>query len=351
MGLVVPDPAEPLVTSDVLLGRADTSMYAGKRLGKGMLVLYRPDLTATMDHPDLPTLLADALGDEQGRDGFTVHYQPIVRMDDRTPVAVEALARWTHSLVGAVPPDVFVSIAERAGLIATLDNLVLERSCQDMAALRDRHGMDLDVHVNISATRLGDPELESAVLAALDRSGLPARQLVLEVTETARIPDLTIAGDAARRLPRPGHPARPGRLRLRLQHAAPAPPAAGGHREAGPRAARDRRRPAPGRGALPFGGVDLGGPGRHAHRRGTGDAGTGGDPGHPRLRAGPGPPVRSRRAAAGWRVRPAPVSTPAGRWRPANRPPPNQTARPTRRTAEAERQAGERHGYRGGISA
>jgi EAL domain-containing protein (putative c-di-GMP-specific phosphodiesterase class I) len=69
-----------------------------------------------------------------------------------------------------------------------------------MAALRDRHGMDLDVHVNISATRLGDAELENAVFTALDRSGLPARQLVLEVTETARIPDLNVAGDAARRL-------------------------------------------------------------------------------------------------------------------------------------------------------
>jgi diguanylate cyclase (GGDEF)-like protein len=200
LGVVAPDAAEPALTSDALLRRADAAMYAGKRRGKGMLVLYRPDLTATMDHPDLPTLLAEALGDERGRDGFDVHYQPIVRMADRTPVAVEALARWTHPTVGTVPPDVFIAIAERAGLIAALDNLVLERSCQDMAALRDRHGMDLDVHVNISATRLGDAELENAVFTALDRSGLPARQLVLEVTETARIPDLNIAGDAARRL-------------------------------------------------------------------------------------------------------------------------------------------------------
>src|SRR5437763_1603485 len=137
--------------------------------------------------PDLPMLLATAL---RGGGGFDVHYQPVVRMDGATaPVAVEALARWTHPTLGAVPPDVFVAAAERAGLIAELDNLVLDRACHE-AVTQDE---PLDMHVNVCASRLCEPELEEAVRAALDRSGLPGTRLVLEITETSRVPDLDAA--------------------------------------------------------------------------------------------------------------------------------------------------------------
>jgi EAL domain-containing protein (putative c-di-GMP-specific phosphodiesterase class I) len=99
-----------------------------------------------------------------------------------------------------VPPTVFVAVAERAGLVSALDDFVLERACRDVAAHLARHGSAPSVHVNISATRLGSPDLELVVTEALRRHGLSARHLVLEITETGRIPDPVAAARSAERL-------------------------------------------------------------------------------------------------------------------------------------------------------
>ncbi|WP_290058998.1 putative bifunctional diguanylate cyclase/phosphodiesterase [Amycolatopsis solani] len=191
MGLVVPDPAEPLITSDVLLGRADTSMYAGKRLGKDTTVVYRPSDDGP---PDFPAALRRANGGIP--EGFALVFQPIVRLPDATPVAVEALARWTTRDGTAVSPETFVRAAEGAGLGAELDALVLDLACREITAA----GVDLTVHVNVCASRLGAAELEQSVGASLARYGLPADRLVVEITETVPVPDLAAGAAAIRRL-------------------------------------------------------------------------------------------------------------------------------------------------------
>jgi diguanylate cyclase (GGDEF)-like protein len=200
LGAVIPDGTEPALTADALLRRADAAMYAGKRRGKGLLVLYGPESADGYDNPDLPTLLAGALAGEPERTGLDVHYQPIVRMADGGTVAVEALARWNHPLMGQVPPSVFVAIAERAGLVAALDDFVLDRACRDLASYLGVNGGDAVVHVNVSASRLGNPDLERVVRDALRRYGLTAQHLVLEVTESSRIPDPVAAVASAERL-------------------------------------------------------------------------------------------------------------------------------------------------------
>ncbi len=201
LGAVIPDGSEAALTADALLRRADAAMYAGKRRGKGLLVLYGPESAGGYDHPDLPTLLAGALaGGPPAWAGLDVHYQPIVRMADSGTVAVEALARWNDPLMGHVPPAVFVAVAERAGLIAALDNFVLNRACGDLATYLARYGGDATVHVNISASRLGNPDLEGVVREVLQRYGLAAQHLVLEVTESSRIPDPLAAVASAERL-------------------------------------------------------------------------------------------------------------------------------------------------------
>ncbi|WIY06411.1 EAL domain-containing protein [Amycolatopsis mongoliensis] len=191
MGLVVPDPAEPLVTSDVLLGRADTSMYAGKRLGKDTTVVYRPSQDGP---PDFPAALRRAAGGIP--EGFGLVFQPIVRLADETPVALEALARWTTRDGTVVSPETFVRAAEGAGLGAELDALVLDLACREITTA----GLDLTVHVNVCASRLGAAALERSVGAALDRYRLPASRLVVEITETVPVPDLAAGAAAIRRL-------------------------------------------------------------------------------------------------------------------------------------------------------
>ncbi|MFD8497209.1 putative bifunctional diguanylate cyclase/phosphodiesterase [Amycolatopsis sp. NPDC059657] len=191
MGLVVPDPGEPLITSDVLLGRADTSMYAGKRLGKDTTVVYRPSHDGP---PDFPSALRQARGGTPA--GFSLAFQPIVLLADEAPVAVEALARWTAPDGTEISPETFVRAAEAAGLGAELDTLVLDLACREITALEP----GLSVHVNVGASRLGTASLEQSIRDTLHRYRLPAYRLVVEITETIPILDLTSAAEAIRRL-------------------------------------------------------------------------------------------------------------------------------------------------------
>jgi diguanylate cyclase (GGDEF)-like protein len=199
IGLVVPDKGEPL-SADALLRRADAAMYSSKRRGKGSLARY----TGSNDggpNADLPHLLAQALaGGSPAESGFEVHYQPIVRFTDGATVAVEALVRWTDPVAGAVHPDVFVTVAERTGLVVAIDDFVLEQACADIAVLESMYGRPIDVHVNVSAARLGQEGLEETVFAALARHAVPRGRLIVEITETRRIPDLPRAAAVADRL-------------------------------------------------------------------------------------------------------------------------------------------------------
>ncbi|GAA2705192.1 hypothetical protein Apa02nite_082870 [Actinoplanes palleronii] len=198
IGLVAAEPGDRL-SADVLLRRADAAMYAVKRRGKGAMIRY----TGRVHGPnaDLPRLLANALtGGSPAESGFEVHYQPIVRLSDRATVAVEALARWTDPVAGPVHPDVFVTMAERTGLVSAIDDFVLNQACADAQALADRYGRPIAVHVNVSAGRLGQHGLEDAVDAALARHAMPPERLVVEITETLRIPDLPRAAAVVERL-------------------------------------------------------------------------------------------------------------------------------------------------------
>ncbi len=144
-------------------------------------------------------MLAEALANP-GASGFEVHYQPIVRLDNGAIIAVEALARWRHPIAGDIDPNVFVLVAERAGMMGTLDDFVLTSACVDANALNDLLGVPANLHVNICAARLGQPSLEWAILRAIDELHFETNRLVVEITETSRIPDLTAAAAAIRRL-------------------------------------------------------------------------------------------------------------------------------------------------------
>lgn len=147
--------------------------------------------------------LAEALLDP-APNGFDVHYQPIVCLQTQATVAVEALVRWRHAVAGNIDPEVFVLAAERAGLMATLDDFVLERACADANALADLLGVCADIHVNICASRLAQPSLELSVARALDELRLAPDRLVLEITETSRIEDLSAAATAMQRIRKRG---------------------------------------------------------------------------------------------------------------------------------------------------
>jgi diguanylate cyclase (GGDEF)-like protein len=199
IGLVQPEHAGQEMSADILLRRADAAMYASKRRGKGTIARYAGGADGG-PHADLPHLLARALSADPAASGFEVYYQPIVRFADGATVAVEALARWTDPVAGPVDPDVFVTVAERTGLVGAIDDFVLDRACADASALANVYGRPIDVHVNVSAARLGHQGLEEAVFGALERHAVRASRLVVEITETRRIPDMPQAVQVADRL-------------------------------------------------------------------------------------------------------------------------------------------------------
>jgi diguanylate cyclase len=181
MGLVTPATDGAAPTPDDLLKQADISMYTGKRLGKDTAVVYRPAFSAS---EDFPTALRHANGEVPP--GFRLLYQPVVALPGGAPVAVEALARWTAPSGIQIAPQTFVALAESNGMGAQLDALVLDLACAEINAA----GLDLDLHVNIGAARLGSVEFERVVIGTLTRHGLAPERLVLEITETVPIVDL-----------------------------------------------------------------------------------------------------------------------------------------------------------------
>jgi diguanylate cyclase len=112
-----------------------------------------------------------------------LHYQPKVRMFDRSVCGVEALLRWHHPDFGAVSPAEFVPIAERTGASGLLTRWVLRSSLQQLAAWH-HDGLQVDMAINLSATDILDTNLLQFILEALSQAKVPAGSLVLEITES-----------------------------------------------------------------------------------------------------------------------------------------------------------------------
>lgn len=117
-----------------------------------------------------------------------IHYQPKVDLLTGEIQQAEALVRWTHAERGAIPPDEFVALAERAGLIFDLTRHVLGGVARQWRAWTDR-GLHLGIAVNLSPHDLARPELPSMVHGTLEAYAMPPQALIFELTESAVMAD------------------------------------------------------------------------------------------------------------------------------------------------------------------
>ncbi len=194
LGLVVSDPSEENITAESLTNRADAAMYAAKRAGKGGLVVFRDGLESGTVVLGLTAQLRLAIGRENTDPrAIGMAYQPIMRLSDGAVLAVEALARWRHPTRGPISPCNLIRAAEYGGMLFALDETVLDIACRDLRFVRDRTGVDLELHVNLTAASVTDPRLCAAVARTLEHHGIPPSALILEITDTARITDLEVA--------------------------------------------------------------------------------------------------------------------------------------------------------------
>jgi diguanylate cyclase (GGDEF)-like protein len=164
-----------------LLRDADVALYEAKAAGKSRYAVFHPDMQSSIQHRiDLEFELRSALTGEQ----FRLFYQPIYDLDDLSVVGVEALLRWEHPTRGLLQPDSFIPILEQTGQIREVGRWVLHEACRQMA-LWHAAGNILDVSVNVSARQLDDDIVVAHIREALTESGLGAKYLIIEVTETA----------------------------------------------------------------------------------------------------------------------------------------------------------------------
>lgn len=183
IGIALPDPMSETLPED-LLRNAEIAMTHAKRLGGDRIDVFRPAMRAhRTDRVALETDLRRAID----RNEIKVVFQPIVRIEDRSVVGFEALARWDHPKYGSLAPREFIAVAEESGLMVDLGRLVLDRSVSELQAWQDALDVDppIFVSVNVSARQLIDHDLLSDVRAVLSRYGVRRGSLRLEMTETA----------------------------------------------------------------------------------------------------------------------------------------------------------------------
>lgn len=173
--------------ADTLLANADAAMYRAKEMGRDNLQFYTPELNTTVHEK---FLLQEELRNGVALSEFVLHYQPQVDLRTGRVFAVEALIRWMHPTLGMISPLKFIPTAEETGLIVPIGDWVLREACRQNKAWQDAGLPHMNICVNISARQFKEKNLMARVVSALQDSGLEAKYLELELTESLIMQDV-----------------------------------------------------------------------------------------------------------------------------------------------------------------
>ena len=183
------------VSADDLLRQAGVALVEAKS-GNSLAVVFQP--SHDVEHRRRVTLVAE-LRRAIANDHLSLVYQPLVQMKNREAVMFEALVRWNHASLGEISPAEFVPLAERASMVADLSRWVMSATIRQLAQWR-RQGLNIDLAVNLSATDITDIGLPMRVLSLLQQHGVPASQLILEVTESTIMSEPALAAEVMQKL-------------------------------------------------------------------------------------------------------------------------------------------------------
>jgi diguanylate cyclase (GGDEF)-like protein len=164
-------------TSVEMMRNADLALYRSKDAGRGICRVFETSFGD--EFQDKVTLLSE-LRVAIISDHLQIDYQPIIDVTSRKIVSMEALCRWSHPKRGAIPPSIFIPLAEECGLIRSLGKAILLEACRDAMGWSEV----ISVSVNMSPVQLKDPHLVNVVQTVLAETGLGPNRLEIEITES-----------------------------------------------------------------------------------------------------------------------------------------------------------------------
>ncbi|MEG0183359.1 MAG: EAL domain-containing protein [Stenotrophomonas sp.] len=169
-----------------LMGFADAAMYQAKEAGRNAYAVFSDWMNDSAEQQF--QLLAD-LRRAIGTDQLFLHYQPKIRVAGQGVSGAEALIRWRHPQQGLIPPDRFIRLAERSGVINEIGRWALGEACRQLRQWQDAGHESWTVSVNLSPIQFSSPHLLQEVRDALRTHRLEPRRLVLEITESTVMRD------------------------------------------------------------------------------------------------------------------------------------------------------------------
>lgn len=164
-----------------LLKNADTAMYRAKESGKNKFKFYSVSMNQDMMRKaEIEKELREAIKNNE----LKVYYQPFFSFRTGGLTGLEALIRWNSPKLGYVPPNELISVAEETGLMVELGTWVIDTVCRQNMSWRDRGFGDIFTSVNISVLQVNEPGFPDTVKGILEKSGLPAEALGIEINES-----------------------------------------------------------------------------------------------------------------------------------------------------------------------
>jgi EAL domain-containing protein (putative c-di-GMP-specific phosphodiesterase class I) len=182
--------------AEKVLHAAVSAAEEARQNGLG-LCLYSPDSDARSRRR--LRLLADIRSAMAGEEQLSLVFQPRISLATGRAVGAEALLRWQHPQLGAVPPGEFIPLVEQTALTRPITRWVIDSAARQLAGLR-QDGIDLRISVNVSALNLAEPDFAEGLIATLAHHGLEPQALELEFTESALMGNGEAALDQLRAL-------------------------------------------------------------------------------------------------------------------------------------------------------
>lgn len=181
-----------------LMHQAITAMHGAKEIGGDSIKFFTRGRSnsALLRRLNIEIELRHAIS----RKDLVVHYQPKMNLASGQVTALEALVRWKHDELGWIPPAEFIPIAESAGLISSIGEMVLETVCRHGAKWIEDAIPDVKIAVNLSAKQLVRKDMTVVIKRILKRSGFPPQRLVIELTESLLLDTLEKTSETLREL-------------------------------------------------------------------------------------------------------------------------------------------------------